>query len=97
MNLCAIDIANRFISYLKYFPLQNHFEVASALFWPLLEKKSTIYCLVPQKVQLLDFQVMHILILHSLLSHVMETSCFGPHSEMPRGHHICGCSKNIQG
>ena len=43
-NLLAFEATNRFISYLKDFPLQNHFEDASALFWPLLENLPTIQC-----------------------------------------------------
>ena len=93
-NLRAIDVVDRFFSYLKDFPLQNHFEVASAHFWPFLENLSTIHYPVPQEVQPLYYQVMDIL---QSLPHVMETSYFGPRSKMPRGHRICGSSNNIRG
>ena len=91
-NLLAIEAIDIFISYLKYFSLQNHFEAASVPIWPLLEKKSTIHCPVPQKVQPIDSQIMDIL---QTRPHVMETSYFGPRSQMPRGHHICGSSNNV--
>jgi hypothetical protein len=93
-NLLAIEAIERFISYLKDFPLQNHFEAASAPFWPLLENLPTIHCPVPQEVQPLDSQVMDIL---QSLPLVMETSYFGPRSQMPRGHRIRGSSNNVRG
>ena len=79
---------------MKDFSLQNHLEHASAPFWPLLENLPTIYCPVPQEVQPLDSLVMNIL---QSLPLVMETSYFGPRSQMPRGHHIRGSSNNVQG
>ena len=93
-NILAIEATDRFISYLKDFPLQNHFEAASATFWPLLENLPTIHFQVPQEVQPVDSQVMDIL---QWLPHVMETSYFGPRSQMPRGHRICGSSNNVRG
>ena len=89
-----IKATNRFISYLKDFSLQNHFEVISAPFWPLLKKLPTIHCPVPQEVQPLDSQVMNILQSFAL---VMETSYFGPRSQMPRGHRIRGSPNNVRG
>ena len=76
-NLHVIEAYDRFISYVKDFSLQNHFEVVSAPFWRLLEKNSTIHCPIPQEVQPLDSQVMDIL---RSLPRVMETSYFGPRS-----------------
>ena len=54
----------------------------------------TIHCPVLQEVQPLDSQVMDIL---QSLPPMMETSYFGPHSQMPRGHRIRGSSNNVRG
>ena len=93
-NLLAIEATDRFISYLKDFPLQNHFEAASrhfGLFWKFFQP---YIVQVPQEVQPLDSQVMNIL---QSLPPVMETSYFGPRSQMPRGHRIRGSSNNVRG
>ena len=73
---------------------QRSYSVGFKWFWPLLEKNSTIHCPIPQEVQPLNSQVMDFL---QSLPPVMETSYFGPRSQMPIGYHICGSLNNVRG